>query len=235
MCGAYERVLPDDVVQALETADLIGVGNFQSWMSWLIMYLTHSQISHIAVYVGDRKISHATLQGIKVEPIEALFGEHVRLLVCKVSVPEASRKHRIWKDIDQNPRFAGRPYSLWRVVLKGMWIVSGRDVSYFRWAIFADISFCIIAVDGLAWIAIGRPVGAWTVIIGYLAMILVNWLRWPPRRSSWFTRNRQTPIGFLAQFVGSDAALFVDPMSPWSRRTLGNPRSPWISHVFRPK
>jgi cell wall-associated NlpC family hydrolase len=66
MCGAYVGALPEEVMLILEDGDLILVGNFGWWISWLIMYLTNSQISHIAVYVGDGKILHATVGGAEI-------------------------------------------------------------------------------------------------------------------------------------------------------------------------
>jgi NlpC/P60 family len=235
MCGAYETKLPLEVLLALQEGDLIFVGNFRSWMSWLIMYFTNSQVSHVAMYVGDGKILHATLHGGELAPIEAVFEDGVRLLACKVPIADESRQRaRAWlADSKDDPLYFERPYSFKRVLLEALWIVSGRDVPFFRWRLFVDIALMFVLGDVCTWAVLGRPAGGYLVMLAYLAIICVNRLRWPPRRSSWFTRTRGTPIDLLSQALGWGGGFMPDPMSPWSQRAVRNPLSPWAAQIFR--
>lgn len=233
MCGAYETELPVEVLLALQEGDLILVGNFRSWMSWLIMYFTNSQISHAAVYIGDGKILHATLQGSELAPIQTLFKEGVRLLACKMPISDERRKSGHWRQICKDPVYSQRRYSFRRVMLEGLWIVSGRDAPFFRWRLFVDMALVFAIGDACTWATLGHPAGGYLVMVAYLAMICVNLLRWPPRRSSWFTRTRGTPVDLLSRAIGAGGAFMPDPMSPWSQRAVRNPHSPWISRIFR--
>ena len=56
--------------------------------SWLIMYLTSSEISHAAFYLGNREIAHATLSGVRVEPIESLLDPNSRILPGILPIPD---------------------------------------------------------------------------------------------------------------------------------------------------
>lgn len=90
MAGAFERSLSPQAIAMLRPGDLIFVETMDRPAAWLIMYLTSSEVSHLAMYVGNGEIIHATLDGVRADPITSLYG-NVRLLPCIWPMPEEKR------------------------------------------------------------------------------------------------------------------------------------------------
>lgn len=226
MCGAYEGCLPQEVLLALGEGDPILVGHFGCWVSWLIMYLTNSHISHVALYVGDGKILHATLRGVEIAPIGALFSPKARLLPCKAPIPTELRDPRAWKNTDK--LFLDRRYSVMLVICKGLLIIFGRYPRCFRWRLSADV--CItIAVTILA---IGASRYWYLLMLGYIAIVLINKARRPPREDSRLARFYGVPSDLLV-WILRFGVFMPDPISPWSQRAVNATNSPWNATIFR--
>ena len=177
MCGAYVGSLPEEVLLMLEHGDPILVGDFGWWVSWLIMYLTNSHISHVALYVGDGKIMHATLRGAEIAPIESLFGPKVRLLAGKAPIPPERRNPMAWKDARKF--VVGRRYSVLLVICKGLLIMLGKQQPCFRWRLSADVCITI----GIIILATGASAYWYLLALGYIAIVSINKAR-PRRRDS---------------------------------------------------
>jgi hypothetical protein len=227
MCGAYVGALPEEIMLILQAGDTILVGNFESWISWLIMYLTNSQISHVAVYVGDGKILHATQRGGEIAPISMLFGKNVRLLPCKAPVRPHHRERIRWENIDN--ALVQRPYSILLVVSKAIVILSGRDPICFRWRVVGDI--VVLAASVI--LVLNLSAGWYFLVAGYLVLVLINHLRPPPRPDSKFANFYGVPADALRWILRSGGAFMPDPMSPWAQRTIAKPNSPWEANIFR--
>jgi hypothetical protein len=137
MCGSFAESLPDEVVSLLEPCDVIVSGNFECWKSWLIMYLTSSQTSHVAIYAGDKKIIHQTLGGAVYGPIEDLFGKNQRLLAIKIPPPIGGGQRRVLgqSDVTMMPNDT---YPMGLVIKKGLLILIGRDRRRFRVKFLVD-------------------------------------------------------------------------------------------------
>ena len=82
MGGAFEGGLLPNCLDKLRPGDLLFIETFDSFLSWLVMYFTKSEISHVAFYLGQHRIAHATLAGVFIEPIEALYDTQTRILPC---------------------------------------------------------------------------------------------------------------------------------------------------------
>jgi hypothetical protein len=91
MGGAFEKNVPEDIIIQLKPGDILFIETFDSLISWAIMYLTNSQVSHIAIYLGDRNITHATDSGIVIESIDSLFDSNTRILPCIWHILEGKR------------------------------------------------------------------------------------------------------------------------------------------------
>jgi hypothetical protein len=231
MCGAYERELPDEVLMVLQESDSVVVGNFGWWVAWLIMYLTESQVSHVAVYNGNRTIFHATVRGARVDPIEVLFGPRMRLLACKMPIDPEKRKAVDATDV---AAYTGRRYSKLLVLLKGWAIVSGRDVPAFRWRYFADISIAILCVEAVVLYLLHIDLGLYWAVVAYFALIWINRFRWPPTEvTSLFGRYYGKPSDLLKWVAKGGGAFLPDPVSPWVKRFGMAANSPFESHIFR--
>lgn len=174
MGGAFEGSLPETALQVLRPGDVLFVQTLGWPLSWLIMYLTKSEVSHVAFYLGDREIAHSTLGGVTIEPIEALFNPSTRILPCIWPMPDEKRLAviRIVKE-----QYEGLPYGWIPALLKGIRILTGRDWPYFRWVFFLDISFALMLIDLPLFLFLKYPVVAW-LIPAYLVVIIFNWVLW---------------------------------------------------------
>ena len=171
MGGAFEGELPDTVLSILKPGDVIFIQSFGWWVSWLILYLTNSHISHVAWYIGNHRISHATKNlGVIIEPIESLYDSDTRILPCIWHMPEETRS-KIEAEIRTN--WLNRPYDARIVVLKGLRIILGRDWPEYRWAFLFDISFFLLLIDLPLVFYFGFPVLSLLIPI-YLLILLIN-------------------------------------------------------------
>lgn len=70
----YQKHIPKDVLALLSDGDIILSANYNSKISWIIMYLTDSLYSHAAIYSEDGNIMHSTTKGVLYEPLRNYFG-----------------------------------------------------------------------------------------------------------------------------------------------------------------
>ena len=172
MARAFRGTLPEELVSALRPGDLLFVQTLGSLRSWLIMYLTKSEISHVAMYAGDRTIRHATTSGVATEPIDVLLDERTIVLPCSLSL-SSEQRHDMH---DVLRRFEGAPFNWSVVILKGVRIVLGRDLLYYRASFIADCAMVLLLLDVPILAFGGGPFflflfPAYLVVVG-MAMIL---------------------------------------------------------------
>ena len=132
MCAAFEDRLPQQVINLMRPGNGILVGSFNNWVSWLIMYLTSSQVSHVANYLGEGKIIHVTIRGVSIDPLESLFKPKVRLLPFAFPMPEMTHGEAL----ELFGKHVGAPYAWKHVFRKACLILLGRDWPFFRWRFF---------------------------------------------------------------------------------------------------
>lgn len=207
MGGAFEGSLPAKAFEILQPGDMLLVQTLGSPLSWLVMYLTSSEISHAAFYLGNRKIAHATLSGVCVEPIDALLDPNTRILPGVLPIP-ANKRSEILLSIQG---YVGLPYGWIPALFKGIRILSGRDWPYFRWKFFADISALLLLLDLPLLVAFHRPVITWVAPV-YLGIVLANALRWrwkPLKFDGWTGK----PCDLLGIVEGCAGSLMFDAYS----------------------
>ena len=141
MAYAFEDSIPDDIAKSLRVGDAIMCSSFNWWVSWAIMYLTSSQISHCAIYVGDGEIIHMRLSGFSKEPLRSLFGKKQRFIIGRFRVPEGFSKGFPLQ------KYSSILYSKRMLFYKFFNIISGRDWVYFRWRFFIDILVLSLLLD----------------------------------------------------------------------------------------
>lgn len=145
MGGAFENSLPDKVFDVLQTGDIFFVQTFGSVISWAIMYFTRSQVSHVAFYLRDRKIVHATLSGVVTEPVEVLFNSNTRILPCAW---DDLNKHREGLEEMLTSSTIDNFYYDWGLVVrKALRIIFGWDWYYFRWTFIVDAALLVLTLD----------------------------------------------------------------------------------------
>ena len=173
MGRAFDGRIPDKALAKLSPGDFLFVETFGWYVSWLIMYLTSSRISHGAMYLGSNEIFHATLAGACKEDIGVLFNTNSRILPCITSMTDEQRK-KIPSSVQS---LEGTPYGFDVVKEKGLRIISGRDWKHFRWKFFADIALIVLVLDVPVYLVLGWPVLSWLIAL-YVVLIALNRLLW---------------------------------------------------------
>jgi hypothetical protein len=183
MGGAFQGETPAKAVSLLRPGDVLLVQTLDSPVSWLIMYLTTSEISHVASYLGDGQIIHSTAGGVSIDPVESLFDHNTRVLPTQWDLSDTERAGMV-ESLKSN---LGRPYGWAAVLTKGLMILSGRDWPYFRWHFAADIALLLLVLDLPALLLLHHPVLTWA-IPAYFILIVANWMLWkirPLKFSAW--------------------------------------------------
>lgn len=204
MGGAFQSDAPPKATYLLRPADTLLVQTLDSATSWLVMYLTSSEISHVAAYYGNGQIIHSTSAGVSIDPIESLFNQNTRVLLTQWNYSDDERA-AVVKRLEDLPdmRYA------WDVVFfKGIRILSGRDWPYFRWRFAADIAIVTVALDLPALLLLHQPVLTW-LIPCYLALIIFHWLFWKIKPLPFNDRTGK-PCDMLRIIEGSGGAIIFD-------------------------
>ena len=157
----YSKYLPESVLNDLRKGDAILWGDFSSNLSWLIMYMTDSCYSHIALYAGDGKIIHSTLDGTKYENISDYFTGRKVFLPVRLISDEMFDEGKV-KDFDLQKYFfegeilgRNRGYNFKRVIGLGITYLSCFSSDGFRWRIWFDLFFVFLTLGVVIFFAFG--------------------------------------------------------------------------------
>lgn len=169
---AFLGALPDEAVRLLKPGDCLLTSDYDSVISWAIMYLTSSEVSHVAILVDNGVITHATLSGVATQPISELYDAKRRILPLRLrdDMPRDEIRERALS-------LLGTPYSWVAVRRKLLWILSGRDAPYFRWRFATDIGLLLLVLD-IPIILLASKVACVWAMLPYLGIILFNLARW---------------------------------------------------------
>ena len=204
MGNGFHHRLPEETLNILKPGDLIFVQTLNSFISWLIMYITKSDISHNAIYIGNGMISHATTGGILDEPIESLFGDSV-IVPCRMKFDKLQQE----KLIQAKNTFVGQPYNWNWVITKGLLILSCREHIYFRFSYLFDALFGLLILDFPFLYFGGFPVMLWCYPM-YLILILTNFIKskkYPIKIES----NTVKPIEVYLLALERGGSVLLDP------------------------
>jgi hypothetical protein len=186
MAFGFDFELPPKAIAALRPGDAIFLLTFDSWLSWAVMYMTNSEVSHAAIYLGDGLISHATLGGVVKEPVRSLYGRSCRLLPCLIGASDEQRANLHSVVASQ----LGQPYGWGIVLLKALRIMSARLWPLFRWTFVLDLAVLTIVADIAAFALSGRVIGFSAIVLLYLLVILWGGTAW---RRHGYRREDITP------------------------------------------
>lgn len=214
MGAAFLGVIPDDAVARLRPGDLIFCSYYGSWISWLISYLTSAEVSHVAVYTGDRTIAHSTLSGVVAEPIEGLFAPGARLLPCCM---QATHDERL-AAVARASQALGWRYGWHQVGRKAWNILSGRDAPAYRARFLGDIATTLLVLDAGLVVALGRSFALWA-LVAYVALVVINRLRWRIAPLPW-DGNYVKPVDVMFAVAAAGAQHIVDPGALQQQRLL---------------
>jgi hypothetical protein len=172
------------------------------------MYLTSSQISHVAMYVGEGHVLDATLEGSQISPINSLFSAGTRIVVCRLPIPPERRA-----SLQSFTKYVGIPYGYKDAYCKGLRILLARDWPYFRWRFFVDTAVLLIAADLPFIMLLRTPIFSWLVIVHFGLIAFHRWL-WP-RKPFPPDAAHGKPADAVQWMLVSEAAFYLIP-SPHS-------------------
>lgn len=90
--AAFQERIPQAAIALLSPGDPIFVSSYGSFSSWVIMYLTRSEISHVVTYAGEDKVLHAVpSEGVVEEDLSSIEGPSSRLLPCHLDLSDIQR------------------------------------------------------------------------------------------------------------------------------------------------
>jgi hypothetical protein len=137
------------------------------------MYYCHLPLSHVAMYLGERNIGHATTSGAVVQRVDDLFNQGLRFLPCRVFFGDGEKRQLIQGAAKKH---IGRPYSYRRVLLGWLYIVTGRNWGTFKWKFYSD--FLLVYLFGAA--LAPYPMNCVFVALAtvHLAIVLMFGLLW---------------------------------------------------------
>ena len=206
MSYGFEGCIPEEIIQTMQPGDAILFASFNWWVSWLIMYITSSQVSHLAMYIGNRRIIHATLSGAAVDPIESLCEPKARILVTRLPLPPGTQDSINESKLEG---LLGTPYSYKTVIIKGLRILSGRDWPAFRWKFFADFAVVFLVLDIPFWLTLKFPVASVASVI-LLGTVLINSVIWRVRPLPRFQADTGSPKDMLEIVVRIGGRIILD-------------------------
>jgi len=171
MRQAFRGHIPQELLEKLQPGDLFFVQSLGSWLSWMIMYLTQSEISHVAVYAGDRRILHATPDGVSSDFIDAIVRPDTLVVPCGLPL-NVERRDRIKEFITMH---SGASYDWNTAIWKGLRIVIGREPVYFRWTFFLDVGVLLGLLDIPVLLVTGEVMFLWLLLV-YAFLVAANTL-----------------------------------------------------------
>lgn len=179
MGGAWQGELSPIALEVLRPGDFFLVEGLGSFQSWLVMYLTSSEISHVATYLGSGAVVHATPSGVQIDPIGSLFARGSRVLPVHLNVTDDDRE----VIIETQMSLLGTPYGYGVAIKKGLRILTGRDWGFFRWRIASDVILPMLLAGAAQYIFTGRQILVW-LCVAYLLVVAVHRIAWrifPPK------------------------------------------------------
>lgn len=205
MGGAFEGALPPSVFDVIKPGDLFFVHTLESFPAWAIMYVTKSEVSHVALYVGERRILHATPSGVLEEPIEVLLQKTKKILPATMPLSDEQRASAVHFG---KSNYVGWPYGWVYVIVKGLRILSGRDWPFFRFSFLADLFTILLIADIPSIVFLRRPLLLW-FMLAYLPLVGFNAILWkirPLKFSKWTVKPRD----LFAVVEHAEGALLFD-------------------------
>lgn len=145
--------IPDDVIANLEIGDCILTQRLDSWFSWAMLYLTSSPIDHVALYIGDGRIAHVTLNGFKEHSIH-VFGSNTRVLPIRFAPPSGTSPFEFndgytdgFRDFDDKEESSEPLPAKIQLTMVGAQIIGGFYPDRFCWKFLLDLVMLGLLLD----------------------------------------------------------------------------------------
>ncbi|QNE30749.1 NlpC/P60 family protein [Sphingomonas sp. NBWT7] len=173
MAMAYVDKISDEAVAQMRAGDAIFTQRLDSFKSWAMMYMTTSPIDHAAIYKGDGRIVHMTLDGFKehslrsvtkgarVLPVRFLRGSEETPFDPPKGLGVIVRRHRPSHVLPPRLQLAWVAVRIWH----------GFHPERFRWKFAADTILLALVLDALLLTYLKLPVAIPTLSLSVICMI----------------------------------------------------------------
>lgn len=200
MAVAYRDKIPQEVIAQLEVGDSIMTQRLDSVFSWGTMYFASAPIDHIGIYVGDGKVMHMTLSGVKRHDINTL-AKGARILPARINYerlkrsddadPSNSAGSALDEDVDDVADDGGfinrkrRPSHRLPPKMQLVWVairlMLGFYVDRYRWKFSADIALAAAIIDLPLYLITGwifaSPIAASALVLTGWNLAINTWRR----------------------------------------------------------
>jgi len=202
----FPNKIPELVINKLKPGDMIFKFTGKSFISWTIMYLTKSKISHVAMYSGTSSIIHATTEGVITEPIESLFGKNSIILPVHLRNISLEKRNKMIKFAEKR---IDAPFGWDAIFIKFLRIVSGRDWPYYRLAYFVDFLTILFLLDLIPLLLLKTIIFTW-LAIPYLLLLVIGRLLWS-KKPLFFDKYYSKPVEIFKFLIHNGADIYANP------------------------
>jgi len=202
----FPKKISNETEKALMPGDMIFTFQYNSIISWAIMYLTKARMSHVAMCIGDKFILHSTTSGVVSEPINSLYGENFVLLPLHLNKLTELDRNKMKKFAQQK---LGYPFGWDAFFIKFIRIITGRDIPYYRIEYLIDILILLIILD-LPLYFLFNTIFFIFLIIPYLLLLIVNRILWK-RRPIPVDKYYAKPIDIYKMLIIEGAQTYGNP------------------------
>ena len=180
---SFREEVPEYVIRQLNVGDMILTQRLDNWLSWAIMHFTKSPFDHMAMYAGDGKVAHMTLEGGKQHSLRTL-AKGARVVIFRLG----HERHKWLKEyqhdkqkIDVSGAFTKHLHPKAHFALGALWIASGRYPDMFQIRIAVDTILILLAFEMILGLTMGLHFGA-ALLILYLVLLALNLSKFAYRR-----------------------------------------------------
>lgn len=169
MALGHTNRVTEETLQVMAEGDMVICQRMNSMLSWAIMYFGGGYaVDHVAIYIGDGKVIHATLSGVKVHSIHTLacgarvlpfrlYGLDEADPGFKERSPRTVQDEAVnsTKEAPANPGNASGqqdvlpPYL--QLLMAGIGIALGLQPMSFRWHYYLDLGLMAALLDLFLW------------------------------------------------------------------------------------
>ena len=153
--------IPQNTIDLLEPGDVLLTQKLDSLFSWGTMYFGTSPVDHLAIYIGDNKVIHATLSGVKEHSL-LVFGNNTRVLPARLNLNDLPRSENKGESLpreETEKEGSRRLYHFLPPKYQLLWVAGrillGLEPDLFRWKFYLDLCLLAALMDSILIVTTG--------------------------------------------------------------------------------
>ena len=191
----YAQRIPEEVLTELVEYAIILQGSYDSFSSWLIMYLTDSFYSHAIVYRGGGIITHHMTRGTVTEPLSNLYGSgNIFMPISFGGNGGDELAGRREKYAKYSTSHQPKGYNFRKAGFLGLQYLLCINPFGFHYRNWADLGIVLASISAVTWLLGG---GAWFAGLAATYWLLVGAVQFYRFRFVRQTTYAEAPEGFF--------------------------------------